>query len=1407
MSSWDGFFSLGEIEIANEERLRTYLAVSDRLSSVRKRELEPVAGLHRAVGDAPYIDPVTDSAPWVDFDDEVTQGFLGFRIQSIEGLDDATESASVTESLGAGATIGISRASSREIRVTGVLHGETPEAAQAGLVWLRRVLWKAWRERQLAPQQAGVSDLRFFVQQPDVPAQPMNAIANPDASGLGESLVGSAGTAYAFRVPVSGVDDWAYRMIARTADDSEVQLQPTERARVAGGQQWVARARIWRDAGVLGNRVIRLYLRFRDRNGVVMPTIGADATSVPEGVLYRWTGVRFDSASEMLTPSGLVRNWMVNPAAEGNVVGLTQAPGNAARAAIIASTALGGKRSYRVTANTGTDASVVTRSAPVEPGQQWWARSRGKITTATGARHIRADLEWLDRNDKPISRSTGTAADLVPAGTNRSWTGARFNSVSREVIGDTIRYNRNPNPSHRTDTAGYSGAGGASVALERWTGLGTPNAIRLTFPAANTFSCGLNIPSRAQVGDTIYVTFWAMGVTALRLQGDGWTDLATGAVNPASGINFTINGSAPTRVSIGIKITKATQIIRVIRNGNALTGTVRFARIGLMTDTDSYFDGDTGTYEWESSPFDSSSIAHLPGNYDLYNTPWNPGFETGVGRWTADAGTAVAWVKASQRMQVALTAARSSGNVLAKQNLWPNIGGGQRVQAGMKVYNTSVTAVAAAVRVVASGGATYDGTTTTIPANGSAWLPLPTTGMPSGTAGAYPALVAKGAIASGTVLQVDSVFFGSVPDGTTPTEAMWFDGATANTNGAAFNGNAFDFSVSGVAPDGAERVRGVISRIGNAVTAAADTFLLDQVMLAQVDAVDADPTDSVDPAPVLPAYFDGEYVSTYQVITAYQIDSQPGAGATDGAMYEALVTAEAPIGATTAELAVERDAAGGVVGDVVYVDNLMLASYDGDVPDYTSVTRHSLVADAERRILEVGPIAGPTKLSQQLYGADGCNGATMEVEFTLVAQQPFHVRDNGDRVALPLPSTVNQGQLGAGSFARLEDTRGIVKNYMPQFSPSSPLIPAAWVTSVTGGSAPTVGYQAADNQPYVLRVAPVGDAPRFTTVISALNVLGAVGGSDDYALSVWLGAGKVGATLSVKAEILNGSTVVATQTKTFTAPSVSDGTILATGTRVDFQFKNAQPAGSAADGARISVTSTSATGSVYIGVPQLTLGSTLQPAIFGGLPDDGTYTYSFDGAGYSTRTPVFTPESRTIFPNRTAPPLAASSLGGYDEVGLTTYRTFAAIDATAVPRNAVAVPIVRVDFERFVSRWVRFRFYPNPLSVAPEQIPTSTYAHEWVIDQFAGNVADVSRGFMSVLIDGVSQDVWLRAWDGTVIPGDQYLVTADGSPIDWPEFADTPWVVSVDYPVFGMSSQVPTGEAWWRASLALMIKE
>lgn len=1597
MGAWDGYYSLGGVELTNLERFLTYASTIGSNVPIVEGGLDELAGLSTVVGDNPYSTPVDDRAPWVDLDDPVTHDFLGMRILSVAGIDDSKTEAGVTESLAKGGTVGEPRAGSREMRFTALLAGLTPEAVQAGLTWLERVFWaRKIGDRQIVPQMQGRSDLRFFEQRPDPIQQIVNRVSNPEATGLGESLVGTAGTAYAFRALVA--EDWAYKIIARSDAAAEAQLLPVERALAIPGQSWMGRALLWRDPAVLGPRTLRLFLRFRDQYGNIIEAVGKDDTSVPEGVLYRWTDGRYDSTSQRLTPEGMLTNWVVNPSAEGKLLGLGRFGANAARAALISFRGFQGKRAYQITAGTTGTATVSTPPVPATAGQQWWGRGRARLTDAWGARHLRADLRFLDAADRQLALVRGKQIDLVPRGTIHKWVGARFRSASQQITGDVRRTNYIRNPIPRKDLYGYASGGGATVALERFTGLGTPYAIRVSVDDNDQPQAGVNLENFTVPADgtVLYLTFWAIGMPNLVLTGHGFTDAATGKVNPSVGMPITIGSATPTRVSLAIKVTSGKALLlRIARRAGAGNGYWRMTRVGLLTGSDRYFDGDTGTFEAENptDPY-TSSIAHLEGDYDLYNTVRDSGFDTGTAIWNAGTNAAIAWARTAKRLSVRATGPVASGSVFARTDVWPYIAGGQRVSGAMKVFNVSTVSVTVAVRITSSTGKSFEGSPVTIPAGGSAWLTVAHSGMPSNTAGAWIGVVARSGIASGTEIHVDNVWMGTVPNGSTITEDRWFNDKTPSTNGPRYDSASFDFSVGGVAPEGTEHVELLLTRLSQGATLSTDRFVADQLMLAQYDAQQAlvtydwvgaanasqsteslngrvvrtnlltnpsfevggttgwapngaatisDSTDvahsgtksalvsgtadaagtyvgmglaltgltpgetytfstwvyvpesngllapavvaigaayaagtsfassprnqwvrgsvtfvagssgeatvviydatsaaganagrslyvddtmlelgatagdyfdgSTVPADdaenefeaVMPAYFDGDFPSTYQTVpSAAAVTGEPGEADTQA--YELTVTAEAPVGAVTAEIAVRRDIDSAAASDVFYADELMLAQYDPmeEVPAYTPITRQQVISEFERHFQDTFVTAGPTVLNSWTLGPEGCNGAAATVEFTVVAENPTRLRDEGTTIELPLPSTVDQDSEGLGAFAKLEDRTGIVKNYMPQFPPYSAQIPESWVTTAAAGSVTAAAVKPNSVYPYILRVVQGTTTSIGKTVISARNVLGPNGGYESATASVWVGGSVVGSTITVTATTFDGSTQVGSVSKTFTVPNTTS-LIFDDAHRVDLELPST---GGAADGFEITVTTSTGFGTAYIGNPQVTLGSTPFPQINAALPDDGTFTFGTDGVGYAQRVPVAQIESHTIFPNKTAPPVALASLGGYDEVGLTTFRSFAPIPADVIPRNAAAVPIVRVDFDRFISRWVRFRFYPNPQNLSAEEIPTSSYEYEWVIDQFNGNVDRFGQaGYMSIVVDGVSERVWLRAWDGTVLPGDQYVVTADGGPIGWPAFRDIPWVVSVDYPTFKQSTSAPNGEDWWRASLALMIEE
>lgn len=1415
--TWDGYYALGGVELVNEERFRTYVENVAPSMPIRQRDVSEFEGLFRAVGDNAYSTPLEDRAPWVDINDPITHGFLGMTILSVEGLDGSSRLASMTESLGRGGTMGDARDASKEIRFTAILAGTSAESVQAGMSWLDKVLWLRGTEQPLTPMQEGLSDLRFFAQRPLIPEQVVNAVQNPSGIQLAESLIGAAGQAYAFRTPNGTAGDWAYKIRARLAGDAEAVLVPLERPVTMSGQQWVARARLWRSSGVLGHRELNLLLRFRDQYGNIILGAGPNDTSVPDGVLYRWKGAQWDSISQRLDIAGMIQNFIVNPSGEGTVLGLGTFGSNAARVALANSTALTGPRAYQVTANTTGLATVRSATtAPAQSGQQWWGRGRGKLTKAYGKRTMRADLSFVNKAGTEIARVQGDPVTLAPTGTFRRWRGTTHNSVSEEYTNGVRRLNYNPNPTVQTSLAGYSGAGNARVSRERHPYAGTTHMIRVDPPAkGGSTIVGLNLPASGLPLGKIYLTFWIVtnGRMNLQIQGAGWTATGDGGTDKSNTLPLPQTyASVPVRMSVALTITKANPIIRIAQTDNSNGNPFRVGRVGLLTTNDTYFDGDTGRYEWEGTAYQSFSIAHLPGDHDAINLVGNPGFEKGIGLWIQQDNVKQSWDKANKRIALTTTGAVASGSAFAADAGHSDIVDGARVHVAGRVFNLGTAAVKVASQLGYTGrtNSASRGATVTIPAGGNAWVSTTAPiSVPGGTKRVTPQFIAVESLPSGSKLAIDRVvMFAGADTAAAPVIGDWFDGATAKAAGAQFSSSAFDFAVGGVAPEGTTGAILLLHRLNDSISSSEDRYLADSLMLTQVTP-DDDGDDDTPIVATMPDYFDGSFDSTYDLVPTITADSDPGDGLADTSKYDVAVTATAPPGAVTAELAVQRpgsfDAA---ANDVFYADNLLLATFaDEDPPEYTTLTRSTQIAETERWLQEVYAKAGPTPIQQWSHGPGGCRGYTAQVEFTVGAENPRVLRV-GDVVPLPLPSTVSQTALGAGSFAKLTDATGVVRNFMPQFAPGSAVVPGRWATAASTGSVTPSGVRSSSTGPYVLRVAQGTTASKFVTSVNAQSVLGASGGYEAAIASVWIGASNAGAQFTVVVNGYDDNTLIGSASTTFTAPA-SGADIFHSANRVDLPLP-ASTTGGRANGFTIVVTATSVNfGSAYIGNPQVTLGATAFPQIYGGMPDDEGYTYAVDAAGFSTRTPVARTQSRTVFPNLTAAPLAIASTSGYNEVGLSSYRAFAAIPAAGVPANAGAVPVLRLDFDRLLTRQVRIRFYPNPNNVAPNLIDLASFEHEWVLRPFHANIADyaASDGYMSLVVDGVAERVWLRAYDGTVISGDQYFVTSEGAPLEWPEFRGMPWVVSIDYPTFHQSSAEPSTETWWRASLALMIEE
>jgi hypothetical protein len=130
---FDGWLQYGDVEIMNIARTSEYV-----------RKLIPTFEVRCSPGDLrialehdPYVDPVTDSAPWYRADRPATGRFLGIFPGVIDGADKGTREVSTTQLASDGAIHSLARYGSKEIRVTGMALALDEEAMQEGMAWLR----------------------------------------------------------------------------------------------------------------------------------------------------------------------------------------------------------------------------------------------------------------------------------------------------------------------------------------------------------------------------------------------------------------------------------------------------------------------------------------------------------------------------------------------------------------------------------------------------------------------------------------------------------------------------------------------------------------------------------------------------------------------------------------------------------------------------------------------------------------------------------------------------------------------------------------------------------------------------------------------------------------------------------------------------------------------------------------------------------------------------------------------------------------------------------------------------------------------------------------------------------------------------------------------------------------------
>lgn len=158
--AYQGYLSLGGNEVVNNSRAKGYVATADCAAPWL---VGPSCdGLAAALGDSEYTYGEIRSAPWYDPDiDDISTRFLGVYAVSIEGLNDSTKTASMTEGIADGGRLGRSRRTSRSVRVRAVLSARGQDALEYGKSWLDSVLdGRACSDS--AGLACGVGDVQFF---------------------------------------------------------------------------------------------------------------------------------------------------------------------------------------------------------------------------------------------------------------------------------------------------------------------------------------------------------------------------------------------------------------------------------------------------------------------------------------------------------------------------------------------------------------------------------------------------------------------------------------------------------------------------------------------------------------------------------------------------------------------------------------------------------------------------------------------------------------------------------------------------------------------------------------------------------------------------------------------------------------------------------------------------------------------------------------------------------------------------------------------------------------------------------------------------------------------------------------------------------------------------------------------
>ncbi|BBA98372.1 hypothetical protein RVR_4528 [Actinacidiphila reveromycinica] len=145
------YADLGCIEIINSARASVYAEKYCLLTSC-----EPCPGLPEAISDEPYVDPVTDPAPWYDPAVPESAQFLGVMGLTVAGFSQSTRSRDPVQLVGDGAALGIARRAHREITYTVLLLVLDECALPYALEWLSAALQGAPCEGSCVGDELGV---------------------------------------------------------------------------------------------------------------------------------------------------------------------------------------------------------------------------------------------------------------------------------------------------------------------------------------------------------------------------------------------------------------------------------------------------------------------------------------------------------------------------------------------------------------------------------------------------------------------------------------------------------------------------------------------------------------------------------------------------------------------------------------------------------------------------------------------------------------------------------------------------------------------------------------------------------------------------------------------------------------------------------------------------------------------------------------------------------------------------------------------------------------------------------------------------------------------------------------------------------------------------------------------------